>query len=61
MLGPIPKLLVNFYPIDYFWKVLPPDYLETAGFVSGLFYNLPTGVNLAIPEVDRRVPILRIP
>jgi hypothetical protein len=61
MLGPIPKLLVNFYPIDYFWKFLPQDYLEAASCVGGLFYNLPTGVNLAIPEVDREVPILRIP
>jgi len=60
MLGPIPKLLDNFYPVDYFWKGFPQDYLEAAGCVGGLCYDLPASVNLAIPKVDRRIPVLRI-
>ena len=60
MLGQVPKLLADFFPVDYFWKVFPPDYLEAAGCVGRLSYDLPASVNLAIPEVDGRVPVLRI-
>ena len=60
MLGPIPELLVNFFAVDFFWKGFPPDYLEAAGCFGGLCYDLPAGVNLAVPEVDGRVPVLRI-
>jgi hypothetical protein len=36
MLRPIPKLLDNLLPIDYYWKGFPKDYLEAAGRVSRL-------------------------